>query len=204
MHEGEDAYKVSETAYAEMLRRGIKLPSKPSGFSENLFDDDQVPIIPPNILDLSDRQLGELSTVVQLYYSYVLGQLADAKNRHKEAKERHDFVSSKVRLTKDGTSADKDSRKVTDRRYVISRARAFEAECFYTLLEAVVDAWDANWRLISRLITVRDQEIKKGSRQAHIDTVRRMSDQIRDRDDRPRRSAMPPTRPARRAPGRDE
>jgi len=195
--EGEDAYQVSDGAYEEMVRRGIKLPSRPTG-SSDLLDEDGVPIIPIDIMSLSEHRLGELSTLVQVYYSYVVGQLADVKNKYKEAKERHEFVASKVRLTKDGTTADKESRKTTDRRYVLSRARAFELECLHNLLSAVVDAWDANWKLISRLITVREQEIKKGVRQAHIDSVRVMAHQIRDRDERPRRLALPPSRPSRK------
>lgn len=198
--EGEDAYKVSTSAYDEMIRRGIKLPAKPTGGRSDLLDEDGVPVIPIDIVELSESRLGELSTYVQLYYSYVLGQLADVKNKYKEAKEQHEFVGSKVRLTKDGTSADKESRKVTDRRYVLSRAKAFELECLHNLLNAVVESWDANWKLISRLITVREQEIKKGARHAHIETVRRMADQIRDRDSQPRRLALPPSRPSREPP----
>jgi hypothetical protein len=197
LSEGEEAYQRSSGAMAEMVRRGIRLPTKPVGFRDGLLDEDGVPIIPSNIMDLDDTRLGQLSTVVQLYYSYVVGQLADVKNQYREAKERHEFVSGKVRLTKDGTSADKESRKITDRRYVVSRARAFELECLHNLLSAVVESWEANWKLISRLITVREQEIKKGGRQSHIDTVRRMSDQIRER---PHRTVLPPTRPSRTPP----
>jgi hypothetical protein len=202
MDEGEDAYRVSSSAYDEMLRRGIKLPARPQGGSSDLLDEDGVPIIPIDIVELSESRLGELSTYVQLYYSYVIGQLADVKNKYKEAKEQHEFVSSEVRLTKDGTSADKEARKITDRRYVMSRAKAFELECLHNLLNAVVDSWDANWKLISRLITVREQEIKKGARHAHIETVRRMSDQIRDRDSQPRRLSLPPSRPSQKPPPR--
>lgn len=197
---GEDAYKVSDSAFEEMVRRGIKLPARPSSGTSDLLDTDGVPIIPMDIVELSEHRLGELSAYVQTYYSYVLGQLADVKNKYKEAKEQHEFVASKVRLTKDGTSADKESRKVTDRRYVLSRARALELECLHTLLSAVVESWDANWKLISRLITVREQEIKKGARQAAIDSVRVMANQIRDRDARPQRTALPPSRPSRKLP----
>lgn len=208
--EGEEAYRLSDKAYEEMIRRGIKLPTKPSGFRQGLLDEDGVPIIPSNIMDMSEQHLGELSTVVQLYYSYVLGQAADVKNRYKEAKEQHEFVSSKVRLTKEGTSADKESRKITDRRYVMSRARALELECLHTLISAVEAAWDANWKLISRLVTVREQELKKGIQMAHLDSVRTMRRQIEDRpqregrvievdqDGQHRSLRAAPTRPSRR------
>lgn len=201
MTEGEDAYKVADSAYSEMVRRGLQLPPKIQGKSKFL-NDAGVPEVPISIMEMSEQDIGELSTVVILYCGYINGQLADTEIRLKEAKEQHEFISSKVRLTKDGTSADKESRKITDSRYVLSRARMLEMECLCKLMKTVVDAWEGNWTHLSRMITLRDQEIKKGARHAHIEGMRRMSKQIEDQEARPRRLALPPTRPGRLPPGR--
>jgi hypothetical protein len=173
--EGEEAYSVADEAMGELTRRGIKLPARPTRDRGQFVDDDGVPVMPTNLQDLSDREIGELYVVVQEYYAYVAGQVADTRNRHNEATRKFKFIASKVRLAKDGKQKDKDDKKMADRRYVIADSEAFRLECTYNLLAKVEEAAEADLKLISRNISLREQRLKVGGRGSSIGSRRRLA-----------------------------
>ena len=171
--EGEAAYTVEDTALAEMIKLGIKLPERPLGESRFL-DEDGCPVMPENILELGDRDIGELYGIVQSFHSYVLGQLVLIKNRLAQAGKQVGFISARVRIGKDGTSKDKDDRMTTDRRYVMADSRTLELQCLYNLVSKVAESIDGDLRLISRNISLREQGLKVGARMATVDARKRI------------------------------
>jgi hypothetical protein len=202
--EGEEAYSVADEMMQELTRRGIKLPARPTRDLGRFVDEDGVPIMPTNLQDLDDRDIGELYAVVQEYYAYVAGQVADTRNRHNEAIRKFKFIASKVRLAKDGKQKDKDDKKTADRRYVIADADAFRMECLYNLLAKVEEAVESDLKLISRNISLREQRLKIGGRVASLGSRRQLHleplKHYRDEDQEPEQ--QPPARPKSRRPPR--
>lgn len=172
--EGEDAYRVSESAYSEMVKRGIRLPEKPD-LSSQFVDEDGGPVLPANLQVLTDHQIGELYGVLDDYYAYVAGQLADVQNQYEEGKEIFEFILSKVRLAKEGKQKDKDDLSKSDRRYVIANAKRLELKCLYNLLVRVVQGVESKLKRVSRSITLRENEMRKGARRAAVDARRQLS-----------------------------
>ena len=176
--EGEEAYKVSHTAHEEMLRRGISLPERPEFEPGRFVYEDGSPRMPRNMQELSDMEIGELFYIVETYYSYVVGQLAEVGNQYNEAREIFNFVKAKVRIGKDGKQQDKTDQQITDRRYVLANAKAIELQCLFNLLSKVRDKLEADMKVISRNITLREQRIKTGARVAAVTTRKRLADQL--------------------------
>jgi hypothetical protein len=179
--EGEEAYKVAQSAHDEMVSRGIYLPEKPEFDKGGQFvHDDGSPRMPNNLQDLSDYDLGELYYIVETYFSYVVGQFAQVSNEYTEAQEVFKFVAAKVRLGKEGKVQDKNDRQIADRRYVLANAKALELKCLYNLLSKVKDKLEADLKMISRSITLREQRLKTGGRVASIGARKKFAGRVRD------------------------
>lgn len=177
--EGEAAYKVAQSAYDELVSRGIYLPEKPEFQPGQFVHEDGSPRMPLNIQELSDMEIGELYNIVENFYAYVVGQFAVVSNQYTEASEIFKFVAAKVRLGKDGKQQDKTDRQIADRRYVLANAKALELKCLYNLLAKVKDKLETDMQVISRNITLREQRIKTGGRVASIGARRKFSGHIR-------------------------
>jgi len=129
---------------------------------------------------LTDMDIGELYYIVETYFSYVTGQLAHVSNQYEEAKEVFKFIAAKVRLGKEGRQQDKTDRQIADRRYVLANAKALELKCLYNLLSKVKDKLEADMKVISRNITLREQRLKTGGRVASIGARKKFSGHGRD------------------------
>jgi hypothetical protein len=204
--EGEAAYDVSDDAMAEMIEMGIYLPTRPNPQESKFLDENGVPVLPRNVQELNDREIGELYSIFQRYNSYVLGQLATVKIDHKQASKQFGFMSAKVRLGKDGKQKDKDDRKMSDVRYVTADARAFHKEAVWILLQKVADGLDADLKLISRNISLREQRLKIGGRGDAIGAKRHIrnhgDEEHKEEEPRERRQGKEPTAKGRSAPVR--
>lgn len=173
--EGEDAYQVSQTAHDTMVEMGIYLPERPEFDHGAFVNEDGSPRMPNNMQELTDMEIGELYYIVETYYSYVTGQLAHVSNQYSEAQEVFKFIAAKVRLGKEGRQQDKTDRQIADRRYVLANAKALELKCLYNLLSKVRDKLDADMKVISRNITLREQRLKTGGRVASIGARKKFS-----------------------------
>jgi hypothetical protein len=173
--EGEEAYKVSQSAHDEMVSRGIYLPEKPDFEPGQFIHTDGSPKMPRNMQELGDMEIGELYYIVESFYAYVTGQFAEVGNQYDEAKEIFNFIKAKVRLGKEGKVQDKTDRQVADRRYVLANAKALELKCLYNLLSKVKDKLESDMKVISRNITLREQRLKTGGRVGAIGARRKFS-----------------------------
>jgi len=183
--EGEAAYKVAKSAHDEMVSRGIYLPERPEFDAGQFVHDDGSPRMPNNLQDLNDYDLGELYFIVETYFSYVVGQFAEVSNEYTEAQEVFKFVAAKVRLGKEGKVQDKNDRQIADRRYVLANAKALELKCLYNLLSKVKDKLEADLKMISRSITLREQRLKTGGRVASIGARKKFSGHVRHPSEEP-------------------
>ena len=177
--EGEAAYKVAQSAHDEMVSRGIFLPERPEFDRGQFIHGDGSPKMPLNMQELGDMEIGALYNIVEAYYAYVTGQFAQVTNEYSEAQEIFRFIAAKVRLGKEGKVQDKTDRQIADRRYVLANARALELKCLYNLLSKVRDKLDADMKVISRNITLREQRLKTGNRVASIGARKKFAGHVR-------------------------
>ena len=95
---------------------------------------------------------------------------------------------------------------MSDVRYVTADARAFHKEAVWILLQKVADGLDADLKLISRNISLREQRLKVGGRGDAIGAKRRISSHgdegRKEEEPRERRQGKVPTAKGRSAPVR--
>lgn len=196
----ENAYRVTDKAKAELVRRGIKTAERPSTRESDFTDEQGFPQIPINLMKLSNNELGELYSIVDAWKAYIAGQVSEASVKHKEVLKHAELVESKVRLQKEGLKqADKTAAVRVDVRYVAAQEEALESEAFLTLMRDAVENMETTRKTISRIISLRDQEVRSGSRLAGIGARRSFAGHMPpDKEDDP---DVPPPKP-RRAPPR--
>lgn len=201
----EGAYRVTDKAKDEMIRRGIKMPERPSTRDSDFTDRDGFPCMPTNLMDLSNNELGELYSVVDAWKGYIAGQVAEAAIKHKEVIKHAKLVESKVRLQKSDlkNSADKTAATETDIRFIGAKEEELESEAFLMLIRNADENMETSRKTISRIITLRDQEVRSGSRLAGLGARRNFAEHLPDEKDdvdvpppKPRRA--PPIRPSNR------
>jgi len=196
IRDGEEAYNVSKRALKSLHDRGIFLQERPEYPEGTPFiNEDGAPYMPHNLLDLTTQELGILYNVIEIYFGYVTGEFAKISLEYQEAQHVFKFISAKVRLGKEGKQQDKTDRQIADARYVRADARALETKCLYTLVGKARDTLEADLKMISRTITLREQEIKTGARGAAL-RARRAKIQW-DQERSPRR--RPPKQPKRQS-----
>lgn len=178
--EGEEAYQVANSAQDELTMMGIYLAEKPEFDKCRFVHDDGSPKMPQNMQDLTDMEIGELYNIVETFFSYVVGRFAKISNEYLEASETFKFIAAIVRSGKAGRQQDKTDSQITDRRYVLANAKALELKCLYNLLSKVKEKLEADMKLISRNITLREQRIKTGGRAASIGARKKFSAHPRD------------------------
>lgn len=173
--EDEAQYDVHEEALEELSRRGVKLPSRPR-FEGSLFaDQDGWYVIPPNLNELTNEEIGELYNIVQACSTYISGQLARVRNEVEVSKKKLGFTNAQLLLSKQGANV-KEREKTTliDQRYVSADAQMLKLKCLLTLLEEARKASEGDIKMISRIVTIREQDLAAGQRSASIGS-RRMS-----------------------------
>jgi len=168
--EGEDAYRVAESAYDGLINLGIHPREWPPPFESQYLDDDGVPRIPGRVVDLENDDLGDLFHIVGSYATYVNEQLGLIENQYDEAKKQKEFIAAKVRLGKDGKQTDKTNLMTTDRRFVLADAKELELRCLSRLMTKVAKGLETDLKMLSRHISLRDQKIKTAMRSGSIDS----------------------------------
>ena len=179
--EGLDAYTFASKARRQILHMGIPLPERLNGSSPFLHADGS-PKIPFDIQSFSEREIGEMYSIVNAYFAYVSSQMADIYNQKQEAKEKFEFTSARVRQGKDcKTQKDKDDQMTTDRRYVMTKASWMELDAIYRLLSKVYENTEQQIKMISRNISMLDTQYRSGGREASISAKKNIKSTSRER-----------------------
>ena len=127
--------------------------------------------ITENINELTDEQLCQYMTMLSLWLEYVGTQQTLADMAHKEAVAQLEFAESTIRLTyktdeegKKRTAQERVDMVQTDVRYIDRRSTALYMETYLALVANRYRAASQHYKVISRRITQRGQEIERGSR----------------------------------------
>lgn len=164
------AYSIHTQVMDQYQRGGFSIPHAP----QQLLDGQVHPYrgeIPENVSDLSDDQLAQYMNMLSLWLEYVGTQQTLADMSHKEAEAQLDFAESTIRLTyktdtegKKRTAQERDDMVKTDIRYIKCRSTALYMETYLALVSNRYRAASQHYKVISRRITQRGQEIERGNR----------------------------------------
>mgnify|MGYP006863437681 CR=1 FL=1 len=163
MEEGRTLYKVSGQALTEVKRRGLAPCGRPM-IHDKWHDEDGFPILPRNIGNVSDNDIGELYNVFLEWYNYANGQFAVTRNELAVAQKRAGFVLSRLIEDATGTVKEKEAKARSDRRYVEEDASVTELESRRNLLDAKVSEFSQAIKSISRHISIRESKREKFNR----------------------------------------
>lgn len=139
------------------------------------MDQDGWYVVPQHLNDLTNEELGELYNVVQACSTYISGQLATIRNEVEVAKKKLGFTNAQLLLSKQGSNVkEREKTALIDQRYVSADANMLKLKCLLNLLEEAKKASEGDIKMISRIVTIREQDLAAGQRSASIGS-RRMS-----------------------------
>jgi hypothetical protein len=175
---GSSMLSVTKLATEEVMKRGFFFPPLPQQSYQGT--------LPPNVVQLSDEQLGVLLNEVATWASYAETQLSLAKQSHNESEARLDFIRSRIRL---GLKASEEHRKLsnpdkddfvnTDPRVLMAQREFLFCQAVHDYTKQLVNAAQRDWETISRRITQRGQEIDRNRRGDSVGSVPVMSSAFR-------------------------
>lgn len=127
--------------------------------------------IPPNLPDLTDRELGYYMGLISEWNNYVQQKLAETSAQFTKAKAVLEHVEAHLRIAyqidendKKRSNPERDDYMTSDRRFVEARSNAIYWDTLYTYLRAVANSAEQAFSAVSRRITQRGQEIDRGNR----------------------------------------
>jgi hypothetical protein len=165
--EGLDLYdRAVETAQARLEEKGLIIMAE---LPDTEYFDGR---LPSNTSSLNSRELGELLSHCTTYNEYIETQLKLAQVALRNADQKLSLTKAKIRRSKGGTLQDKEDDTISDARYVEANAQWLEAKTYLDLLEAMSAASAKNLKTISRLISVREQELEHGRRAGNVGSRR--------------------------------
>lgn len=164
------AYSIQQQVMDQYQKGGFSIPHAP----QQVLNGQVQPYrgeIPENISDLTDEQLAQYMNMLSLWLEYVGTQQTLADMAHKEAEAQLDFAEATIRLTyktdeagKKRTVQERDDMVHTDVRYIERKSTALYMESYMALVANRYRAASQHYKVVSRRITQRGQEIERGSR----------------------------------------
>lgn len=164
------AYNIQQQVMEQYARGGFSIPNAP----QQMVDGQVQPYrgeIPENLTESSDDQLTQYMNMLSLWLDYVGTQQTLADMAHKESLAQLDFAESTIRLTyktdnegKKRTAQERDDLVQTDIRYISRRSTTLYMETYLALVANRYRAASQHYKVISRRVTQRGQEIDRGTR----------------------------------------
>lgn len=170
--EGMTAYDIEAVVLAKYKKAGFTLPNRPQ------VHDPQsgavVPYegqIPHDVSELTDIQLAQHMGLLSTWLEYVGSSQTMADLAHSIAEGQMGFVAAHVRLTykmddegKKRVVSERDDMVKNDRLFIQADSVAKEAEAYLAFITNAYKAATQNYKVISRRITQRGQELERGHR----------------------------------------
>jgi len=149
-----DAYgNIVSDARAQLSRMGIRVTNDENTdrprFRDGQFYDGQ---IPANLDHLSNDELTEIMSLHAEWTRYINGAISEAMAQRVVAQQKEKAVRASI------TAERGKDKYESDRRYISVAAELTYAEVMLTYLEAIKSTATNDYRVISRVITLRGQD----------------------------------------------
>lgn len=159
-----DAYgSIVDEARAELARMGIRVTDDADldrpRFKTGEFYEGQ---IPENLDSLSNDELTEIMSLHAEWTRYINGAISEAQARRVVAQQKEKAVRASI------TAERGKDKYESDRRYINVAAELTYAEVMLTYLEAIKSTATNDYRVISRVITLRGQDADIQGRVANV------------------------------------
>ena len=176
---GAAALSISNLALDAVVQRGFVFPPRPTQKYQG--------VLPTNLVQLSDEQLGDTMNQISNWLSYAQIELAKARSARNEAEAKMEFTKSRLRLSIKAATEKRTSNPEMDD-LVVSEPRFLEAhrnylywETVYDYTRQLVEMSQRDWDTVSRRITQRGQDSDRGIRQNNVGNVPAMPGTFRTR-----------------------
>lgn len=171
LEEGLDILDIETEVLQEYEKRGFALPSCPQQMDAQGAIVLYRGYIPDDLSMVGDDDLAKYMTLLSHWLEYVGTTQTLADMAHKKAEAQLNFTLSTIRLTyktdqegKKRTMQERDDLVQVDRRYIAAKKSALFTEEYNCLVQSVYDAARQKYKVVSRRITQRGQELERGFR----------------------------------------
>jgi len=165
LDEAEEAYdEAAIRALQKLGELGLELPPRPMMEDGSYYDGH----LPADVNSYTNRQLGEIYSLQCRFTDWVHSEHIKAKAEAQNADQKLKQARAQVRKTKTGTVQAREDATTCDARFIQADARHQEADTFARLIEVRAEAAARDLKVLSRLITVKEQEIAMNQRDLNI------------------------------------
>lgn len=177
IEEGTAALSVAQLAFDHVVRQGFVFPPRPHQGYQG--------VLPTNLVQLSDEQLGDTMNQISGWLSYAQPELAKARSARDEAEAKMEFTKSRLRLAikatteKRTSNPEMDDMVVTDQRFIAAHRNYLFAEAVYDYTRQLVEMAQRDWDTVSRRITQRGQDTDRNIRGHNVGNVPLISSTFR-------------------------
>jgi hypothetical protein len=170
IEQGVASLSVAQQALEEVTKRGFRFPSLPQQTYQG--------VLPPNIVQMTDEQIGSLLNEIATWTSYAETQLSLAKQSRNEMEGKLGFIRARIRVALKASddhrklsNPDKDDIVNTDPRVLQAQRDFLYTEAVYDYTKQFVSAAQRDWDTVSRRITQRGQEVERSRRGENISNI---------------------------------
>ena len=165
LSEATELYSTAqEDALASLATDGLDMPPRPMLSTGGYYDGH----LPSDLNSFTNNQLGEIFTL-QCQFADWVGSLATVEKANlMNAGEKLKVAQAAIRKSKSGTVQAREDATVTDSRYIHAKREVLYVETRASLLEYRAEVARRDLKVISRLITVKGQEIDMNRRDLNI------------------------------------
>ena len=151
---------ASEKARERAEKYGLQVEREPPEYEDEIYDGR----LPSDYANFNLDQLSTLLSVTTEWAGYVEGIFWQVKAEKRNLDNQLKLAKAKVRKTKSGNKEDKDDATLSDSRYVDVAVRYEECDEFLAIVEANYLAAKRDREAVSRLATMRGQQMEHSSR----------------------------------------
>lgn len=184
MDQALEEYDIGNQVQRELEGKGIVLPERPK-----IRGKDYDGTLPPNLMEISDFDVGELLTKTTEWAEYISGCLAWMEAAEIEAKDRVETVKAFIRkrlleererMKEKGEAISSDDKKYkdddevrTNPQFVEENANYLRYQCLKIITKRAYEAAEKNRVAVSNAIRLREESGKREGRRASATGRRR-------------------------------
>jgi hypothetical protein len=176
---GAAALSTANLAIEAVIKAGFVFPPRPNQNYQG--------VLPTNLVQLSDEQLGDTMNQISNWLSYAQIELAKARSARNEAEAKMEFTKSRLRLSikaateKRTSNPEMDDLVVAEPRFLEAHRNYLYWETVYDYTRQLVEMSQRDWDTVSRRITQRGQDGDRGTRMNNVGNVPVMPGTFRSR-----------------------
>jgi hypothetical protein len=124
--------------------------------------------LPTNLSAQSNDALGDLMGQLSQIIGYLSGRYRYYDSQLSTAKRRRKLAHAVIKKEKDGIPSERNDETLIDSRFVDEDVKVAMLEEIVALTKAAVEAKEQDYAAVSRVITLREKDNRRGSRDRNV------------------------------------